>query len=304
MASSSNVGDGSPTRHGRRRSGTATAGGFTLVELLVGIAIIGILVSLIMPAVQAAREAARRAQCQNNLRQIGLAFQMHHDAHTFFPSGGWNWSDPPTYRHGSPVVGAEQRAGWGFQVLPFLEGGHIADAGVVAAVGTPSPVFFCPTRRSPSTAIYPDNYQPPITGGLLTRALCDYAASNREETGVMQRFRPRNLADIVDGTSHTLAVGEKRLNLALLGQPQDDDNEGYTAGWNEDTIRRTDRPPSPDHNSPTGTGDRLFGSSHPGALHVVLLDGSVRRVAYTVDAVAFERLGNRSDGEPVTDATF
>ena len=66
--------------------------GFTLVELLVVIAIIGVLVALLLPAVQAAREAARRAQCSNQLKQIALAWQLHHDAHKFFPSAGWGYA--------------------------------------------------------------------------------------------------------------------------------------------------------------------------------------------------------------------
>ena len=269
--------------------------GFTLIELLVVIAIVGMLVALLLPAIQASREAANRASCQNNLKQIALAFQLHHDACKFFPTGGWDWDSPPTYVQGKPAVGADQRAGWGFQILPYLEGRAAWTGGAVMAVGTPDPVFFCPSRRGPQTVTLTDKFMPPLSGTTNVHALCDYAASNREGTGIVRRYDPVRFREVTDGTSRTLLAADKRLNVRRLGEPQDDDNEGYTVGWNEDTIRRTDGGPKADH-SGDGDGEKLFGSSHPEGFNTVFADGSVHFIPYTIDEKPFKHLGDKSDG--------
>jgi prepilin-type N-terminal cleavage/methylation domain-containing protein len=273
---------------------------FTLVELLVVIAIVGILIGLLLPAVQKVRESSFRAQCQNNLKQIGLAFHNHHGTLGYFPSGGWGPLYPPTYVNGAPVVGARQQAGWGFQILPYIEAENTWKAGAVVAVATTNKTFFCPTRRPPQTVQYQDNYQPPLTGGILTHALCDYAASNRGNTGVVQQVAPTRFDQILDGASNTLLVSEKRLNRAFLGMPQQDDNQGYTAGWNYDTMRKTTRPPAPDYFDATGgDGQGLFGSSHPNGINAVLADGSVRAISYFVSRKTFQYLGDEADEQVI-----
>jgi prepilin-type N-terminal cleavage/methylation domain-containing protein len=285
-------------------------GAFTLVELLVVVAILGILIGLLLPAVQSAREAGRRMRCGNNLKQIGLAANAHISTHQILPSGGHEYDTPPTYLGGRPAVGDGQQASWAFQLLPYLEAEQLwAGRGltddlqkIVRAVATPQPVFFCSTRRGVMTITYSD---PDYLGGLtLTHALCDYAASNLEGTGAIQQDHSTRPAEITDGLAHTLLAGEKRLNVAALGTPQNDDNEGYTSGFDEDTMRKTgdiplsdvDATPQPDTREENMTGEQLFGSSHPQIFQAVYVDGSVHVIPYTIDRLVFASLGNRKDG--------
>ena len=137
---------------GRRRSRPS---GFTLVELLVVIAIIGILIALLLPAVQAAREAARRMQCSNHLKQLGVAAATHHNAQGHFPTNGWGyiWVGDPD--RGS---GRQQPGGWIYNLMPYLEQQQLHDmqsglqgqarleAGAVA-IATPVATMNCPSRR-------------------------------------------------------------------------------------------------------------------------------------------------------------
>jgi prepilin-type N-terminal cleavage/methylation domain-containing protein len=279
-------------------------GGFTLIELLVVLAIIGVLVGLLLPAVQKIREVAARASCQNNLHQLGLAFHNHHDALGYFPSGGWEWFTPPNYMGVSPAVGAQQQAGWGFQVLPYIEAANTWKAGAAVAIGTPNRLFFCPARRLPQTLTYPDEYTPPVSGGNLTHALCDYAAGNLEGTGVVRQYYPVRFTDITDGTSNTLLVGEKWLDPADLGQNQPGDNKGYTAGWDHDTVRSTDEPPVPDRTTQGGDHSMQFGSAHTGVMCAVLADGSVHAIPFTISPPLFGYLGNRADGQAFSPNDF
>jgi len=285
--------------------------GFTLIELLVVIAIIAVLIALLLPAVQQARESARRTQCRNHLKQFGLAMHNHHDTYNVLPSGGTAWWYHMTYTaSGSPEIAPRQHGGWGFQVLPFIEADAVWRGGnattnmdrSIFAIKTPVSIFFCPSRRT--AQVHPDNpdwYTSPSNSGLsYGHAQTDYASSNGQNTGAITQTTPKRLADITDGTSQTLLLGEKKLDRYALGNYQGDDNEGYTAGWDHDTIRWTDRAPAVDTTINGGWGEQRFGSSHPGAFNALFCDGSVKAVSYNIDLTVFLRLGQRDDGQVVS----
>jgi prepilin-type N-terminal cleavage/methylation domain-containing protein len=281
--------------------------GFTLIELLVVIAIIAVLIALLLPAVQQARESARRTQCKNNLKQFGLAIHSHHDTFLALPSGGLGWFYHMTYTaSGVPEVVPRQNGGWGFQILPFIEAAAVWRGGAattnidrsIVAISTKVPPFFCPTRRSPQ-AIPPqlDWYTTPASGQTYAHAQTDYAGCNAENTGpiTITSATPTRFADVIDGTSQTIIIGEKKLDTLNLGSYQGDDNEGYTAGFDIDTIRSGSISPAMDTHF-GGSGENRFGSAHAGIFNALFTDGSVKGLSYNIDLPTFTRLGDRAGG--------
>jgi prepilin-type N-terminal cleavage/methylation domain-containing protein len=162
---------------GRHLRKPVSTRGFTLVELLVVIAIIGVLVALLLPAIQAAREAARRTQCKNNIKQIMLSMHNHESAKKAFPSGGivpWprigNYLSGP---NGTPLGPEGQGLGWMFQILPYLEGQNTYNIRNMDQLETVSIDFFnCPSRRGPTRSTIPSETNP-----TLFRYITDYAAA-------------------------------------------------------------------------------------------------------------------------------
>jgi prepilin-type N-terminal cleavage/methylation domain-containing protein/prepilin-type processing-associated H-X9-DG protein len=283
---------------------TTKRAAFTLVELLVVIAIIGILVSLLLPAVQSARESARRTQCNNHLRQLGLATMNYHDTRRELPKGG--------YDSGTNAADFNKREHWTFfyHLLPFMEQESVTqltNSSSVFAVYISG--HYCPSRRAP--ALYLNTARTDYAGNVGSRYLDDSLTSFPKVDGVFVHgagaIRPLSLASITDGTSNTILISEKQLHPTDLGGERQaagsnvfDDNEPvYAVSWETDVLREGENPPSHDRNHPANASSSLFGSRHASGINAVFVDGSVRSIGYTIEKTVFSRLCSRSDGLPI-----
>ena len=292
--------------------------GFTLVELLVVIAIIGILVALLLPAIQAARESARRRKCSNNLRQIGVAFQNHHDVFRFYPSGGLSWTSPRTWLPpgipGGIPAGAETQAwGWAYQILPYVEQKVVwEDPNDSRVPGTTIPVYSCPSLRPPTIFPYTQ------AGFNESRAMADYtgnggtwggwgsfdSSGNSLDGPICPSGHQARMAQITDGTANTLLVGEKYVNI-ISNAPSCNDDQGWVDGWDNDTISFVrDTSASNPISTPIRDGRvsgcwMVFGSPHD-TLLAVFCDGSVHSISFDVDANAWAWMCSGRDGQAFT----
>jgi prepilin-type N-terminal cleavage/methylation domain-containing protein/prepilin-type processing-associated H-X9-DG protein len=309
--------------------------GFTLIELLVVIAIIGVLIALLLPAVQKVRESGNRVTCANNLKQIGLAFHNHHDLFGYFPDGGEYWDTsrfPRSWNGSTPQIAPHQNWGWAYQILPYVEQNnlweHADDKFVRLQIVK---LYSCPTRGQPRIVYdsrYGNSFMLDYAGNGGTS---EYSGGFESDTAgspgtgqngtVVRRpdARPgRSLAvrlnsNITDGASNTLLLAEKRMHTNMLGTNMPDDDQGYTCGWDQDEIRWARVQPAQDSRSSTWLQEVAwsFGSAHQVGMNAVFCDGSVHFVRYAIQSNyhpdnwgVWQRLCIRDDGLPLQSDDF
>lgn len=285
--------------------------GFTLIELLTVVAIIAVLIALLLPAVQSAREGARRASCMNNLLQLGIALGNYTSTHHVLPPG--------VVEPKGPILNVSRgyHMGWVVQILPYIEQqnryrnidfrhGAYADENITA-LGYHIGIFYCPS--SPGGATY---------------AGCHHdveAPIDADNHGVLYLNSHIRYDDIADGPAYTILLGEATSGMGM----------GWASGTRE-TLRNTGSPiNAPDPTVPSGRSrfgilppkerreefevlvdDGVvpiayvggFSSRHGFGANFIFCDGSAHFIKQSIDAQVFRRLGHRADGELVGDDQF
>jgi len=312
--------------------------GFTLIELLVVIAIIAILIALLLPSVQQARAAARRTQCRNNLKQIGIALHNYHDVYSCWPAGHLETGkNGPAYRH---------QIGWLTYLLPYIEQRNIYDLVDFNAIGpsdenpnpngsaSENPAFYAAGGSDVATFICPSD----PTGRVdTTWAPTNYMGSQGPEcecrgkdcSGLFGHDTWAKLKDVTDGTSNTIAAGETLkgdLNVDTLddnyfyrpsgGDASDIDTcQGgdlnrsdratiWFGGHPQHNMLSTDRPPNDyrfDCLAPNNACSNFAArSAHTGGAFFVMCDGSVHFISDNIAITSIQAYGSRAGGEVVS----
>lgn len=311
--------------------------GFTLIELLVVIAIIAVLIALLLPAVQQAREAARRSQCKNNMKQLGLAAFNYLETHSVFPPGAATYGK-------NPGAGA---SGYSL-MLPYLDQTNVYNRlnfslpdmynpASLPAAGTVIPVFICPSSTAAAT------YNCAANGAWYTQfGMTDYAliSGSDDPRGTSLRtgcsFCPLmctgmfcytaqwgsaakiSTRDVTDGTSNVFGIGEfsgfTKGQKPRANQGRGDDGipwvlaedydtqyctRGVTVAPNSRWFYNSDMSDSNAANVTGRLSDSALHSQHPGGIHILMMDGAVRFISDNIYLQTFKNLADKADGSVV-----
>lgn len=277
--------------------------GFTLIELLVVIAIIAILIALLLPAVQQAREAARRSQCKNNMKQLGLAFANYEEIYKILPPGRLGCDGINTGPcNGNPAYTRVGDSAF-VHLLPQLDDKNLWDlynTNKAQAQAKRPAYFVCPSDTSE-----------PMVGNLATSSYALVHGTMGPSNGISGNMKvfntgsfnyktPYRYADLTDGLSNTMLSGE-----VMDAHTDKSRNRWSVAGRHEDCLRTTENPP----NTPPGTGvttspygialNGAFGSEHVGGCHFVFGDGHVSFISENISLTIYRGLSTRAGGEVV-----
>ena len=229
---------------------------------------------------------------------MGIAFHAYHDAKGHFPKGGTHL--PPTYPSSANIsantpLEREESWSWAYLLLPYIEQDNLFKTTDCAALrSTPVKIYYCPSRRAPQH--------------YYGTAKIDYAGSvgdkSEGQNGLVMRtiHGVVRIADVTDGTSSTMMLGEKQLNRAMFGESADDNESFCTPGWNGDweVYRWGAEPPGPDFSAPGEIApSRIFGSAHVSGFTSAFADGSVHFIRYSVTATTWRRACVRDDNQAV-----
>lgn len=315
--------DGRPTATGSgaglvfRQGNAMRRAAFTIIELVVAMAIVGVLAALLLPTVQQVREASRRATCSSHLRQVGTALLSHHETFGIFPGNGCEAPTQliPAAEGGAPVniyvkrasdgrmfywgVGdpalrpEEQVGSWAFAILPFIEQKPVHQQRLWM---TPIELYHCPSRRDAVAlpVVKQDEYGE-YEGGGWTWGKTDFAGNS-----LVVVNRPKRLlrmASLQDGSSDTILVGEKAFDPSIQSGPTWHWDVPYFTGGGMGTQRNglkvmQDGPGIPFH----GHGQGEWGSAHPGGAHFLFGDGSVKLILHGISWMLMEKWLTPADG--------